>query len=151
MTQSDELLEKFRKRFDYSTGVEIPPRVFLDMEGEFTAYDEQEQRLTARFPVLERYHNPLGVMQGGMIAAAIDNVLGPLSYLAAAPSVTTQLNISFIKAVERGTEYIEVTARVDEHTRRFLFMSARVCDPQGDVLALAQASFMILRIPRSQS
>ena len=63
------------------------------MEGEFVDYQEG-QTLSVRFPVKERYQNAIGHMQGGMIVATIDNTLGPLSFLVAPPSVTTQLNTS---------------------------------------------------------
>ncbi|MFC1878527.1 PaaI family thioesterase [Chloroflexota bacterium] len=145
---ADELIEKFRQKYAHLTSVEVPPKIFLDMEGEFIAYDESVMSLTVRFPVKERYQNPMLTMQGGMIVAAVDNAFGPLSFLVAPPSITTQLNTSFIKAVRPSLPYIDVTARVDELTRRFLFMSARVTNPEGELLALSQASFMILRGPR---
>jgi uncharacterized protein (TIGR00369 family) len=128
--------------------VQIPPKVFVAMEAQFVAWDEEAKSLTVRLPVKERYQNPLGLMQGGMIVAAIDNAFGPLSYLFAPPSVTTQLNTSYIQSVTLQDEYIEVTARIDHLTRRFLFMSAEVKNPQGELLALSQASFLILRGPR---
>jgi len=35
-------------------------------------------------------------MQGGMIAAAVDNTIGPLSFLVAAPNVTRRLEMKYI-------------------------------------------------------
>ena len=128
-------------------GLEIPPQVFLDMEGEIINYAPQTS-LTIRFPVKKRYQNPLGQMQGGMIVAAIDNVFGPLSYLAGPPSGTTQLNTSFIRSVTPEDEYIEVTAQVDEITRRHVYMSARVKNAKDETVAISQTSFTILRVPR---
>jgi len=101
--------------------------------------------LTARFPVLERYQNPLRTMQGGMIVAAIDNTIGPLSYLVAPPSVTTQMNTSYIRPVTRDDAYIIVEGAVDEITRRQLFLSARVTNPAGKLLAVCHATFAILQ------
>ncbi len=145
MSLMDEIFDKFREKIPSQMGLKLPPPVFQEMAGEFIAFDEEAKSLTVRFPVEARFQNPLGLMQGGMIVAAIDNTFGPLSYLVAPPSVTTQLNTSFIQSVPPDTEYIEVTARVDEHTRRFLFLSAKVHNPSEEILALAQASFMILR------
>ncbi len=146
----DEFFEKFRARFPGRTDLKLPPPVFQEMGGEFVAFDETAKSLTVRFPVQERFENPLGLMQGGMLVAAIDNTFGPLSYMVAPPSVTTQLNTSFIQSIPPDTEYIQVTARVDEHTRRFLFLSAKVHNPDGEILAVAQASFMILRGARAR-
>jgi uncharacterized protein (TIGR00369 family) len=145
---NDRLLARLESIVPGLKGIEIPPRSWVDMEGEFVAWDEEKNVLTARFPVRERYRNPLGAMQGGMIVAAVDNVFGPLSYLVAPPSLTQQLNTAYIRAVGPELEYIEVTARVEHKTRRFLYLSAQVTDPQGELLALSQASCLILRGPR---
>ena len=53
-----------------------------------------------------------------MIVAAIDNTLGPLSFLVALPSVTTQLNTSYIRPVTAQVVHIIITGRVLERTRR---------------------------------
>jgi acyl-coenzyme A thioesterase PaaI-like protein len=150
MTSLNEtLLNRLRSIIPNQEGIELPPRIFLDMQGEFIAWDEDRQILGVRMPVLERYRNPLGMMQGGMIVAALDNAFGPLSYLVAPPSLTMQLNTSFIKGVGPDEAYIDIVAQVDQITRRFLFLSARVTNPVGELLALSQASCMILRGPRN--
>ena len=66
----------------------IPPPVFTSMQGEFVDFDLEEGILVTRFPVRQDYLNPYGAMQGGMVAAAVDNTLGPLSMLVAPPNVT---------------------------------------------------------------
>jgi uncharacterized protein (TIGR00369 family) len=128
-----------------STGVlRIPAPCLDEMKGEFTAFDEERRLLVARFPVEPRYQNPLGYMQGGFIAAAIDNTLGPLSYLVAPPSVTLHLATQYLRPVPPGTGHIMVHGRVDEVTKSYLFLSARVLDPRDRVVAIAQASCQIL-------
>jgi uncharacterized protein (TIGR00369 family) len=128
-----------------STGVlQIPPPCSEEMKTEFVAFDEAERRLGARFPVEARYQNPLGYMQGGFVAAAIDNTLGPLSYLVAPPSVTLQLSVQYLRPVVPDTTHIVVQGRVDEMTKGYLFMSAQVLDPRERVLAMAQATAQIL-------
>jgi uncharacterized protein (TIGR00369 family) len=127
-----------------NAGLKIPPPCFVEMKGEFTAFDEGERLLVARFPVEVRYENPLGFMQGGFLAAAIDNTIGPLSYLVAPPSVTLQFSTQYLRPVGPDTDHVVVHGRVDEMTKRYLFMSARVFDPQARVLAIAQASAQIL-------
>ena len=79
-----------------------------------------------------------------MIAAAVDNTLGPLAYLVAPPSVTTQLSLSYLRPVPPSTTWIEVEGRLDERTRQHLFFSARVTDPHRRVLVLAQATHSVL-------
>ena len=123
--------------------LELPPKIFVDMQAEVVDY-EPKQSLTVRFPVLERYQNPLRMMQGGMIVAAIDNTVGPLSYLVAPPSVTTQLNTSFIRPVTAQDAYITVEAHVLEVTRRQLLFSAHVSNAQNKTVAIAQITAQIV-------
>lgn len=148
-TLEETLYAQLRNNLPYQGGLELPPRIFRDMEAEFVRWEADIPELVVRFPVKERYQNPLGVMQGGMLVAAIDNAFGPLAYLIAPPSLTMQLNTSFIKAVAPVDAYIEVAARVDQLTKRFLFMSATVTNPASEVLAISQASCMILRGTRT--
>ena len=122
---------------------QIPPNVFVDMDGSFIVYQEGVS-LTVRFPVQTRYQNPLGLMQGGMIVAAIDNAIGPLSYLVAPPSVTMQLNTSYLRKVTPEDAYIEVEARVVERAGKHLYLSAEVRNPAGQVVALAHATCALL-------
>ncbi|GAB4345400.1 MAG: hypothetical protein Kow00117_22940 [Phototrophicales bacterium] len=127
---------------NHETGLKIPPPIFLDMEGE--VLDSGENFMKIRFPVKERYQNPFGYMQGGMLVAAMDNTIGPLSFMVAPPNVTTQLNISYIRPVTAETPYIIVEATVKEQTRKMLFIEARALNPEGKVLCIAQATHQVL-------
>lgn len=118
-------------------GLKVPPPIFEKMAGEVLSYDAEAKKLVVRFPVLEWYQNPLGYMQGGMIAAAIDNAVGPLSFLVSPPSVTVQFNTSYIRPVPPEAQWIEVTAVVTEQTRRQLFMTATVTNETGHTAAIA--------------
>lgn len=80
----DDLLVKIRESAGLNSGMELPPKIFKEMEGEFLEYIDG-QSLTVRFPVKEGYSNPFGFMQGAVIVAAIDNTLGPLSLLLLPP------------------------------------------------------------------
>ncbi|MFA6162169.1 MAG: PaaI family thioesterase [Methylobacter sp.] len=105
------LLEKIPS----GTVMELPPKVFIDMEGEFIDFVEGET-LTVRFPNKERYMNPLGFMQGGIIVAAIDNTIGPLSYMLAQPNITKEINTTFKRPITQSDRYIDVTASMIHKT-----------------------------------
>ena len=140
---NEEVIARLRANMPDDTDIEIPPKVFEDMEGDLLHYEEGEA-LTARFPVQDRYQNPMHYMQGGMIVAAIDNTLGPLSYLVAPPSVTTQLDTSFIRPVGPEEAYLDVKGWVVEQTGRQLFLAARVTSPKGKTVALSHATCQIV-------
>ena len=66
----------------------LPPPSFEIMQCEIIEYSQEEKSLITKLPVLEQWLNPYGAMQGGMIDAAIDNAVGPLSMLIAPPNMT---------------------------------------------------------------
>ncbi len=123
--------------------LQIPPACLIDMQGEPLEYEEGTS-LTVRFPVLPRYANPLGHMQGGYIVAALDNTLGPFSYLIAPPSVTSALNTQYLRPVTADTAFIVCMARLTERTRGTLYLSGEARNPDGKIVALCQAVCQIL-------
>jgi len=129
---------------DRVDGYRFPPPVFTEMEGEFVALDLDAGVLTARFPVRERYLNPYGTLQGGIIAAAVDNTLGPLSLLVAPPNVTRRLEMKYSRAVTMDLGYILVNAELLERKDRWLSFEAEVCTAEGVRLARAHARHWIL-------
>ncbi|MEO8366329.1 MAG: PaaI family thioesterase [Pseudoxanthomonas sp.] len=123
--------------------LQIPPACLLDMQGEPLEYEEGVS-LSVRFPVLARYANPLGHMQGGYIVAALDNTLGPFSYLIAPPSVTSALNTQYLRPVTPETRFITCVARLTERTRATLYLAGEARNPEGEIVALCQAVCRIL-------
>ena len=94
--------------------LKIPPPCFVFMEGDILEVTDTSMRV--KFPVKPEYQNPFGYMQGGFLVAAMDNTIGPLSFIVADPSVTIQLNTSFIRPVTPQTDYIIVEAWLKEKT-----------------------------------
>jgi len=121
----------------------IPP-VFREMKGEILAYDPESQTLTARFPAESRYHNPYRVMQGGMIAAAIDNTLGPLSVLVAPPNLTREMTVKYKKAVTDEFQFVVVRGWVESLEPPYLLLATRVESEDGQLFAQAKARHFIL-------
>lgn len=137
----DALEAKFGERMDDYT---FPPPVFMTMQGEFLQFDLEDGTLAARFPVLESYLNPYGSMQGGMVAAAVDNTLGPLSVLVAPPNVTRHLELTYSRPVDLEMKYIIVRANLLTREQRRLFFKADVRTRMGVRLARAKAVHWIL-------
>lgn len=122
----------------------FPPPVFAAMQGQFVAFDPAGGMLTARFPVLADYLNPYGAMQGGMVAAAVDNTLGPLSVLVAPPSVTRRLEMTYGQPVTPEMGHIVVMAQLLSREDRWLHFQAEVRSPGGQRLARAKAAHWII-------
>ena len=140
---ASKMMVRLNAKMPKGSGLLLPPPCFLDMDGEFIEY-EDGQWLSARFPVKQRYQNPLGYMQGGFILAALDNTLGPFSYLIAPPSVTSQLNTSYLRPVSRDDKEIMCTARLTERTKKQLFISCDARNGEDKVVAVTHAICHIL-------
>jgi len=123
---------------------EIPPPVFEAMKGEFIDFGLGEQSLTAQFPILESYLNPYSAMQGGMIAAAVDNTLGPLSVVVAPPNLTRKLEMTYSRPVTLDMGVIIVKAKLLGREGQKLSFSADVRSRDGSRLARAKAVHWIL-------
>ena len=122
----------------------FPPPCFITMNGEFTAY-ESRSSLTVAFPVTENLLNPVGAMQGGFITAALDNVLGPLSYLAMrSPASTLDIHTQFVRAVSAG-DTLMVTAHVVSMGPATLVMTAEARNGRGKLVATATANAIAVR------
>jgi len=118
--------------------VELPPPVFLSMDAEFIKIDQKNAEVVVKFPIPESTLNPFGSMQGGMIAAAVDNAVGPLSMLVGPINFTRDMSLKYRKPVSKTFEYIIVKATLTEKKGRRLFFSAEVVDPGGNLLVSAK-------------
>jgi len=129
---------------DHLDLAEIPPPVFKLMRGEIIDYDLEAGTMTNRFPVLNDYLNSFGLLHGGMIAAAIDNTIGPLSMLMAPPNVTRELRVKYRKPATLASGHLIVTAHFSGRDRRLLSFTATVADAAGDVLAGADSTHWVV-------
>lgn len=125
--------------------LQLPPPIFTDMAGEFIAMDMAAKTLTVRFPVQQRYQNPMGYMQGGMIAAAIDNAIGPLSFMVAAPNVTKTMEVTYLRPISAKVDEITVVAAFEGQNGRELTFVADVLRGDGAKLATARSLNVLLK------
>jgi acyl-coenzyme A thioesterase PaaI-like protein len=147
MTESiqQKLITELKQKMSYCGSVlDIPPPVFLMMNGDVLSYDASKGTMEISYPVTAEYMNPFGRMQGGMLAAAIDNTLGPLSMLVAPLNYTRHLEIKYRKAISIETSVITVCAKYINKTKRQLQFSASVFDSESVELATARAVHWIV-------
>ena len=86
------------------------PNVWIELEGEFLEFDKENETLKCKFPVRERYFNPLPTTLGGIIDSWIDITMGPLSVLLGQKAVTKTFSIKFIKPVGPSIKYVTAVA-----------------------------------------
>ena len=122
----------------------MPPPSFALMQGEFVDIDLEAQKIMTRFPVRHEFLNPYGAMQGGMIAAAVDNTIGPLSMLVAPPSVTRRMEMKYGRPVTPDKAWIYVHAEFLGEKKQELEFAARVFSSDDKILARAKAFHFIV-------
>ncbi|MDD5275127.1 MAG: PaaI family thioesterase [Methylovulum sp.] len=127
-----------------NSSMELPPKVFTDMEGEFIDFVEG-QTLTARFPNKERYMNPFGFMQGGIIVAAIDNTISPLGYSLGQPNITKEISTTFKRPIKTTDRFIEVFASMLEKTSTHIVLQAEVRNENGKLAAKGIANCVFIK------
>ena len=150
MEESSALTQIILKLIEKRLGDQIrdysfPPPVFTSMNGEFLHLDLEAGLLSVKFPISKDLLNPYGTMQGGMIVAAVDNTIGPLSVVVAPPSVTRSMEIVFSKPVKFEMKHIIVLARLKGQEGPQLAFDAEVRSPDGAKLARVKARHWIIQ------
>jgi acyl-coenzyme A thioesterase PaaI-like protein len=130
-----DIFTKFLKKYNHK--LNLPPAIFDVMQCEVIDYNEELKTLKVKMPVLKQWLNPYGTMQGGMIDAAMDNAVGPLSLLVAPMNMTRSIESKFLKPIVPELEYIYVIAKLIEKEKRRLTFKVKIEDSLGIVYARA--------------
>lgn len=139
----NKMADKMAK--EYGLTLELPPKSFKEMKAEFVEF-ENGKKIVVRIPYDERFANPMGIFQGGMLCTALDNTFGPLSYLAAKrPCVTTDLSTQFFRTFFPKDEYVLIEAKVVSKSPAMMTMQAEVRNPKNKLIAIATSSVLILQ------
>lgn len=145
--ESLELLDKEMSSLVIPEGVpkpKLPPPSFDWMKAEFWSYISRKE-ITIRFPVFDEETNPMGNMQGGVIAAAFDNTFGPLSYLCAKGlSVTLDMTQQYIRGIRPG-DFLYVTAKLVTISPYSMYMTAEAINQKGKPVASSSTNCLILK------
>jgi len=140
-----DVIELFQEALgDKINGFLLPPPSFTVMQCEIIEYDKKNKSLITKLPVLEQWANPYGTMQGGMIDAAIDNAVGPLSMLIAPPNMTRTIETKLIKAITMDLKYIYVKVQLIEEKKRRLTFEVSVSDKSHEVYATSKVVNFII-------
>ena len=100
-------------------------------------------RVRVEFSAGEEFTNPRGQIQGGFLAAMLDETLGAAlaATLAAGEfAVTLELEVSFLRPVAPGAVVGE--GRVTKRGRSVAFLEGSLLDPDGERLAITTARLL---------
>ena len=110
------------------------------------AIDPEGGTIEIGFTADERFTNPAGTVQGGFLAAMLDDTQGPALFghtQGAAYAPTIDFNVSFIKEARPGN--FVAKGRVIRMGRTIAFTEAELFDEAGDMVARATFSNRVMR------
>jgi acyl-coenzyme A thioesterase PaaI-like protein len=99
--------------------------------------------VTGIFTVTEHHQGAPGLAHGGLLTAAVDEILGSLNWLLAGPAVTGRLECDFRRPVPVGSQlYIEAEVVGVKGRKVFTRALGRLGSPEGPVAVSAAALFI---------
>lgn len=114
---------------------------------ELIAERPEEGEIELAFHPDERLTNPRGQVQGGIVAAMLDDTMGPAlvsmtggAYIPA----SIDMNVSFLRPVMPGR--VTTKGRVIRHGASVVFLEAELFDTEGRLLARATSSAVPVKL-----
>ncbi|PJN21568.1 PaaI family thioesterase [Kitasatospora sp. CB02891] len=103
--------------------------------------------VTAQFTVKAAHQGGPGLAHGGVLVSAMDETLGTLNWLLAAPAVTGRLETDFVRPVPVDS-VLHIHAQVTGVHGRKVYSAAegRIGGPDGPVAIRAQALFVQVKL-----
>ncbi|MFN4164000.1 MAG: PaaI family thioesterase [Ferrovibrio sp.] len=130
--------------------IPMPPSAAL-LGWHMLDHDSERGWVRIGFQGRPEFRNPAGFIQGGLLAAMLDDTMGPALWLktdGALYSTTIDLTVSFLNPANPGLLIGE--ASVVQHGRTIAFLEGRLSDAEGRLLCRATASARLVpaeRIP----
>ncbi len=123
--------------------VDLPPATST-LGFELIAADPDAGTIEVGFLAADSFLNPVGVIQGGFLAAMLDETLGPALVATLGPdqfAPTADLHIQFLRPAKPGR--LIGRGRVVRKGRDLAFMSGELVEESGEVVAVATATATI--------
>jgi len=124
---------------------EGPPAAAL-LGWELLAVDPEAGTIEVAFTASEQFLNPFGAVQGGLLAAMLDDTLGPALVATLGPgelAPTTDLHVQFLRPARPGR--LVGRGRIVRRGGTVGFMAGELVDESGTVVATATATAQVRR------
>lgn len=125
----------------FMPGSEDDPTTLQMLGFKLLDWDEDAQKIRVEFQTRREFRNPGGIIQGGIIAAMLDDAFGPLIIIASGRTqrpVTLDLNISYISAGYHGR--FECEARIVRRGKSIAFVEGELFGDDGELVARATST-----------
>ena len=126
-------------------GKRPPPPAGVLLGWKLLEVDPEQGTIRIQFEAKPEFLNPAGTVQGGLLAAMLDDTLGPALAAKLAPgqfAPTLELKTNFIAPARVGTLVGE--GRVVHMGKSVCFLEGRLTDSSGRLIATATATARIV-------
>jgi uncharacterized protein (TIGR00369 family) len=120
------------------------PGAAVTLGWELISVSPDEGTIEVAFTATEAFLNPAGVIQGGFLAAMLDDTLGPSLVAGLSPgdfAPTTDLHVQFLRPARPGR--LLGRGRVVRRGRDVGFLAGELLDASGAIVAVATATVQI--------
>lgn len=121
----------------------LPPAA-VTLGWELLAVDPEKGTIEVAFTATDAFVNPAGVIQGGFLAAMLDDTLGPALVAGLDPgdfAPTADLHVQFLRPAHPGR--LVGRGRVVRRGKDVGFLAGELVDDQNRVVAVATATVQI--------
>jgi len=133
--------------WDVMEGRAPAPPAAVTLGFELVAIDPDAGTIDVAFTASEAFVNPMGNVQGGFLAAMLDDTLGPALVATLGPdqfAPTLELKVNFLRPAGPGR--LTGRGRVVHRGGTIAFLEGSLADAAGDVVATATATARIVRL-----
>lgn len=130
--------------WDVMAGAVDPPPAAVTLGWELVAVDPDAGTIEVAFAATEQFLNPVGVVQGGFLAAMLDDTLGPALVATLGPgefAPTADLQVQFLRPARPGR--LIGRGRIVRRGGGVGFLAGELVDETGAVVATATATAVI--------
>lgn len=124
-----------------------PPAAEL-LGWELLAIDPEAGTVEVAFTATEQFLNPMGMVQGGLLAAMLDDTMGPALAATLGPgewASTVDLHVQYLRSAKPGR--FVGRGRVVRQGRTVGFLAGDLLDQSGATVATSTATVHIRRAP----
>lgn len=133
--------------WDVMEGRAEPPPAAELLGFELVEVDPDQGTIEVSFTAREQFLNPVGLVQGGFLAAMLDDTLGPALVATLGPgefAPTTDLHVQFLRPVRPGR--LVGRGRIVRRGKDVGFLAGELVNEEGEIVATATATAQIRRM-----
>jgi uncharacterized protein (TIGR00369 family) len=130
--------------WDAMEGRVPPPPSAVLLGWELLSIDPDAGTIEVAFAATNQFLNPAGVIQGGFVAAMLDDTMGPALVATLGPgqfAPTTDLHVQFLRPARPGR--LIGRGRVVRRGKDVAFLAGELADASGQIVAVGTATAQI--------